>query len=111
VTAAVSTTDALELVGLVRRFGEVVALDDRPEIASANGRHHRSQRAERRPVNGALERRLTRVVPHEEVRGAERLGVDRAGHGNAVPLVSEAAEVLHGGEETSLHDFEDRGVR
>ena len=27
-TAAVSTTDALELVGLVRRFGEVVALDD-----------------------------------------------------------------------------------
>ena len=27
-TAASSTTDALELVGLVRRFGEVVALDD-----------------------------------------------------------------------------------
>jgi ABC-2 type transport system ATP-binding protein len=28
VTAAVATTDALELVGLERRFGEVVALDD-----------------------------------------------------------------------------------
>src|SRR5690242_2338804 len=66
--------------------------------------------AERRPDERAFEPRRVVVIPHEQVRHAEREPVHRAGDRDPFRLVTGAATVLYGRELAGMQDLTDHAA-
>ena len=90
---------------------DALAVDPHLEIGTSHRSDDGGVGPERRSEQRHFQTGGGIVVAHEQIRLAQRPRVHGAGDRHAQRLMSPAAEVLHGGEQSRTHDGEGGGRR